>query len=134
MSKKRKKTKGYNKTTGVLHRGTHKARTFLRDDLLPSPTGSLPVQKRFPKNMYEVEDHRQRIRLIPRTVAGSKAIIKPNNRFRSPSPYKFSDPRKTVECVRRKLRRRVIFSIPGLRRKGSGSGKRRPPRYRGIRC
>lgn len=47
---------------------------------------------------------------------------------------RFSLPEKTLVCVRRKARRRVLFA---LRKTGKGGGKQRPPRWTTqsyIRC
>lgn len=134
MKKKRssRNTRTYKKTTRVPQRGTHKARRRLRDFKNLSHTYN--VQMPFKQDMSEIEDHRTRRTEVPRLTNAMPAPVILNKKLRSPSPLKFADSRRTIECKRRRERRRIIFSIPGLRGKGSGSKKRRPPKFKGIRC
>lgn len=137
MAKKRKSkrfSRTYKETARVPQSGTDQATKTLRDFKLQSPTRNKSVQSLF-KTMDQVEDNRTRQIHYPRTIFGRPAKVKKNIiRPHSTLPFRFSDVRTTIECARRRIRRRVIFSIPGIRKKGSGAKQRKAPRYKGISC
>lgn len=154
-SKNIKKSRVYSKTQVVPQSGTYSP--ALRD-IETSPTIGV-VQSRLDYSklhrvMDQVEDNRRpRVIKYPRTIFGTKASVVPAKHYRrnyivrygpfykrvgvgyrGEWGYQYKHPAITIECIRRRIRRRMIFSIPGARGKGSGRKTRRKPKYKGIRC
>lgn len=139
--RKPKKTSRYNKTRLVPQSGTRpRVRLPLRDPQR-SPTLTR-VQRQLTKVMAEVEDHRRpKIIRYPRTIFGTRAKVVPTKIHGQKGPaFKFKHPWITIECLKRKLRRRSLFANPKvahrIRTRGNGIArkKRKEPKYKGIRC
>lgn len=107
----------------------------LRKVTLSRPEGgTFTVRRRAPSNLMPVEDRRRwtpdRTRPLKR-IDGSFGV---GLEARRPwSLYGFRAPFRVVLCVRRKIRRQVMFAVGGA---GSGRKMRRPRRNRfsKVRC
>lgn len=105
------------------------------------------AEKRYlPLRLNDVEDkrtipHEIRPESRPRNLNGTVARYRRDevlyHRVRGMSVQmrpKFLDPRQVITCIRRSIRKRVIFA---LQKAGSGGGRQRPPRWTEdsyIRC
>lgn len=74
---------------------------------------------------------RRPIRSFDRFVS-PRRVVSPNPRVRVPTAVAFANPRKVFLCVRRKIRREVMFA-----KGGAGSRKMRRPKrnqHSNVRC
>jgi len=117
---------------------------FLLDELLNLPDSpSRPLSGVVPSPLSLVEDNRLWHPLNPSPAkfwtGGSAKISERPRRSNRYNPFMLSgdlgfiNPQKVIRCVRRKMRREVIFALD-KQRKGSGSKRRRRNEYSSISC
>lgn len=92
---------------------------------IPLAVRALKSPRRW-RHRLVVASVRRPTRSVGRRLAASGVVV--------PHAVRFSNPRHLMLCVRRRVRREIIFA---LRLRGRGAGRRRKPRrnqYSDIRC
>lgn len=138
-------TRSFEQTRDAIDIAHAAARMRLRGALHNlKPLELLHEEDRLPRDLRIVEDRRTiprafqpgRYLRIDGTSAGPRYLPVQNRVpwLRESMRLRFPVPEKTLVCVRRKARRRVLFA---LRKTGKGGGRQRPPRWTAqsfIRC